>query len=145
GDLLTIGLGQHPALGHSAPPRRSHFAEELQQDQLLRPVGIKPIYSRFVTPLAGTAAKLGELQVPVTCGGVAVNPADMILADDDGVIVVDPDRIRGLLESASAIKEAEGKLVERLEAGDTVSDGLNLQEHVAALTRGEPSSLRFLA
>jgi hypothetical protein len=41
GYLLTIGLGQHPALGHAAPPRRSHFAEDLHQDQLLRPVGIK--------------------------------------------------------------------------------------------------------
>ncbi|MDQ2791847.1 MAG: RraA family protein, partial [Actinomycetota bacterium] len=45
-----------------------------------------PIYSRFVTPLAGTASKLGGLQIPVTCGGVSVNPDDMILADDDGVI-----------------------------------------------------------
>ncbi|MDQ2881076.1 MAG: RraA family protein [Actinomycetota bacterium] len=103
-----------------------------------------PIYSRFVTPLAGTASKLGELQISVTCGGVSVNPGDMILADDDGVIVVDPDRIRGLLESASAIKEAEGRLVERLEAGGILSDGLNLREHLSALTRGEPSSLRFL-
>ncbi|MGH3782165.1 MAG: RraA family protein [Pseudonocardiaceae bacterium] len=104
-----------------------------------------PIYSRFVTPLAGTASKLGELQIPVTCGRVSVKPGDMVLADDEGVIVVDPDRIRGLLESAAAIREAEGKLVARLDAGCALSDGLNLREHVAALTRGEPSSLRFLA
>ncbi len=103
-----------------------------------------PIYSRFVTPLAGTASKLGELQIPVTCGGVSVSPGDVVLADDEGVIVVDPDRVRGLLESAAAIKAAEGKLVEQLDAGCALSDGLNLREHVAALTRGEPSSLRFL-
>jgi len=96
-----------------------------------------PIYSRFVTPLAGTASKLGELQIPVTCGGVSVNPGDIVLADDEGVIVADPGRIRGLLESAAAIKAAEGKLVERLDAGCTLSDGLNLQVHVEALTRGE--------
>jgi regulator of RNase E activity RraA len=104
-----------------------------------------PIYSRFVTPLAGTASKLGELQIPVTCGGVSVNPGDLVLADDEGVIVVDPGRIHGLLESAAAIKEAEGKLVERLDAGCTLSDGLNLREHVEALTRHAPSTLRFLA
>lgn len=96
-----------------------------------------PIYSRFVIPLAGTASKLGELQIPVTCGGVSVNPGDIVLADDEGVIVVGPGRIRGLLESAAAIKAAEGKLVERLDAGCTLSDGLNLQVHVEALTRGE--------
>lgn len=103
-----------------------------------------PIYSRFVTPLAGTASKLGELQTPVTCGGVTVNPGDMILADDEGVIVVDPERILTLLESAATIKEAEGKLIERLNSGSTLSDGLNLLEHADALSRNEPSSLKFL-
>lgn len=104
-----------------------------------------PIYSRFVTPLAGTASKLGELQIPVTCGGVSVNPGDVILADNEGVIVVDPNKIRTLLESAAAIKESEGKLIQRLNAGSTLSDGLNLLEHVDALTRNESSSLKFLA
>ncbi|MGH3937592.1 MAG: RraA family protein [Pseudonocardiaceae bacterium] len=103
-----------------------------------------PIYSRFVTPLAGTASKLGELQIPVTCGGVSVNPGDIILADDEGVIVIDPNAVRTLLESSAAIKEVEGKLIDRLNTGSTLSDGLNLLEHVDALTRGEPSSLKFL-
>lgn len=103
-----------------------------------------PVYSRFVTPLAGTASKLGELQIPVTCGGVSVNPADIVLADDEGVIVVDPNAIRALLKSAADIKEAESKLVEQLNAGSTLSDGLNLLKHIDALTRGESSSLRFL-
>lgn len=103
-----------------------------------------PIYSRFVTPLAGTASKLGELQIPVTCGKVLVNPGDIILADSEGVIVVDPQRIEDLLKLAADIKDAEGNLIRRLDAGSTLSDGLNLQEHVDALTRGEPSSLKFL-
>jgi regulator of RNase E activity RraA len=103
-----------------------------------------PIYSRFVTPLAGTASKLGELQIPVTCGRVSVNPGDMILADDEGIVVIDPNRIQTLLESAVAIKEAESKLIEWLDTGSTLSDGLNVLEHVDALTRSEPSSLKFL-
>jgi len=103
-----------------------------------------PIYSRFVTPLAGTASKLGELQVPVTCGGVSVNPGDMILADDEGIVVIDPNRIQTLPESAVAIKRTESKLIERLDTGSTLSDGLNVLEHVDALTRSEPSSLKFL-
>ncbi len=103
-----------------------------------------PVYSRFVTPLAGTASKLGELQIPVKCGGVSVDPGDVILADGEGVIVVAPDRIRTLLESAAAVKQVEGKLIERLENGSTLSDGLNLLEHVDALARSEPSSLEFL-
>lgn len=103
-----------------------------------------PIYSRFVTPLAGTTNKLGELRTSVTCGGVTVNQGDMILADEEGVIVVDPGRVQALLESAAAVKEAESRLTERLAGGGTLSDGLNLAAHVDALSRNEPSSLRFL-
>jgi len=103
-----------------------------------------PVYSRFVTPLAGTAVKLGELGIPVTCGGVTVNPGDLILADVEGVIVIDPARADELFESAAAVKKLEGRAIEALDAGGTLSDGLNLDEHVTALRRGEPSSLRFL-
>ncbi|ALG11267.1 RraA family protein [Kibdelosporangium phytohabitans] len=102
-----------------------------------------PIYSRFVTPMAGTTVKLGELRVPVTCGGVAVNPGDMILADEEGVLVVDPARVEGLLDAAAAVKKAEAGLAANLAGGRTLSDGTNLAEHVAALERGEPSKLTF--
>jgi 4-hydroxy-4-methyl-2-oxoglutarate aldolase len=102
-----------------------------------------PVYSRHVTPMAGTATELGEWQVPVTCGGVPVHPGDLIMADDEGVIVVDPDRIEELLDAAAAVKEAEAGLIRRLDAGQTLSDGLNLADHVAAIGRGEPSSLLF--
>ncbi|MFE9319511.1 RraA family protein [Nocardia sp. NPDC052278] len=104
-----------------------------------------PVYSRFVTPMAGTTAQLGELQIPVTCGGVEVSPGDLILADEEGVIVVEPDRIDWLLDAAAAVKDAEAELVALLDAGSTLSDGLNLAEHTAALNRGEPSTLRFLS
>lgn len=103
-----------------------------------------PVYSRYVTPFAGTTNKLGELQVPITCGGVTVNPGDQVLADAEGVIVMDPARLPELLESAASIKAAEERLIQRLDAGGTLSDGINVADHVAALGRGEPSSLRFL-
>jgi regulator of RNase E activity RraA len=103
-----------------------------------------PVYSRHVTAMAGTTSRLGELQVSVTCGGVTVRPGDMVLADAEGLIVVDPAAVSGLLEAAAAIKEAEQRVIERLDSGGTLSDGLNLSEHVEALTRGEPSTLRFL-
>ncbi|ONI86468.1 dimethylmenaquinone methyltransferase [Actinosynnema sp. ALI-1.44] len=102
-----------------------------------------PIYSRFVTPMAGTTVKLGELQVPVTCGGVVVNPGDIILGDEEGVLVADPARVEGLLDAAAAVKQAESELAAHLAAGRTLSEGTNLADHVAALERGEPSKLSF--
>lgn len=102
-----------------------------------------PIYSRHVTPMAGTAIELGELRVQVICGGVVVRPGDLIMADDEGVIVVDPERVDALLAAAAAIKEAEDKLIQRLDRGSTLSSGLNLTGHVDAISRGEQSSLTF--
>jgi 4-hydroxy-4-methyl-2-oxoglutarate aldolase len=102
-----------------------------------------PVYSRFVTPMAGTTSKLGEQQVAVTCGGVVVNPGELVLADAEGILVVDPVRIEDLLNGAAAVKHAEARAIDRLNGGETLSAGLNLAEHVAALGRGEASTLRF--
>ncbi|PXX69169.1 regulator of RNase E activity RraA [Nocardia tenerifensis] len=102
-----------------------------------------PIYSRFVTPMAGTTSRLGELGVPVSCGGVVVSPGDLILADEEGIVVVEPERIESLLDAAAAIKEAEGRVIAKLDAGSTLSDGLNVAAHTEALRNGEPSTLRF--
>jgi 4-hydroxy-4-methyl-2-oxoglutarate aldolase len=102
-----------------------------------------PVYSRFVTPLAGTTTKLGELQIPITCGGVAVQPGDMILADDEGIVVIDPDRVATLLDAAAAVKAKESRVIDKLNAGMPLSAALNLSDHVDALRRREPSTLTF--
>ncbi|MEV6426201.1 RraA family protein [Nocardia sp. NPDC051463] len=104
-----------------------------------------PICSRYVTPMAGTTAALGELQIQITCGGVPVAPGELILADDEGVVVVDPARAEALLDAAATVKAAEAAVIAQLNAGSTLSDGLNVAEHTALLLDGEPSSLRFLS
>lgn len=50
-----------------------------------------PIYAKAITP--GTALKSGEgaINVSVSCGGVVVNPGDIIVGDRNGVIVLPPD------------------------------------------------------
>jgi regulator of RNase E activity RraA len=101
-----------------------------------------PVYSRFVTPRAGTASQLGELQVPVTCGGVVVSPGDLVLADDEGLVVLDPQRAGEVLDAALAVKNTEHRVIELLDAGQTLSDAFNVTEHVEALERGEQSLLR---
>jgi 4-hydroxy-4-methyl-2-oxoglutarate aldolase len=103
-----------------------------------------PVYSRFVTPLAGTATHLGEVQTPVSCGGVVVCPGDMILADREGILVLDPAEVPAALRAAAQVKQREADVIRKLEAGSPLRAGTNLDEHVAALTRGEPSSFRFL-
>jgi regulator of RNase E activity RraA len=103
-----------------------------------------PVYSRSVTPMAGTASRLGELQTAVRCGGVIVGPGDIVMADQEGILVVEPGRALALLQAGAQVKEREAVLIRKLAAGSPLSAGMNLAEHVAAVSRGESSSLRFL-
>jgi len=49
-----------------------------------------PLYARAVTPLGDSVWGPGEVNVPISCGGVVVNPGDIIVADRDGIAVIPP-------------------------------------------------------
>lgn len=55
-------------------------------------IGIKqldfPVFSRGATVAASVKAGVGEINVPISCGGAAVQPGDIIVGDADGVVVV---------------------------------------------------------
>lgn len=53
----------------------------------LRAIGF-PVYGRAVSAFSPSKRELGEINVPVCCGGVIVEPGDVIVGDDDGVAVV---------------------------------------------------------
>ena len=56
----------------------------------VREVGL-PVYARGVTPFGPLHRGPGELNYPISCGGVVVNPGDIIVADGSGVVVVRQD------------------------------------------------------
>jgi regulator of RNase E activity RraA len=59
---------------------------------------------------------------PVACGGVVVAPGDLVLADDDGVVVVPQAVEREVLERASAKAESEATVLAELVGGATLRD-----------------------
>jgi RraA family protein len=102
-----------------------------------------PVYSRHVTPAAGTTVRPATVGGTVSCGGVRVSAGDVVIADHDGIVVLDPATAVASLTAAAGVMATEARVAERLSAGATLADCVDVAAHVERLTRGEPSKLRF--
>jgi regulator of RNase E activity RraA len=102
-----------------------------------------PVYSRGMSPQAGTLKRLFETQVTVACGGVLVQPGDVLFGDDDGLLVAAPEAVLAALPAAEAIAARETEIIRRLRAGEPLASMVNAEEHLAKVRAGEPSALRF--
>ena len=69
-----------------------------------------PHFSRAVTPNSGDCSVLGDINVPIQCGGVVVNPGDIVVGDADGVVVVPQAKATQILEKVKKQAEAEKNL-----------------------------------
>jgi 4-hydroxy-4-methyl-2-oxoglutarate aldolase len=76
-----------------------------------------PDYCAGVTPNSPARNGLGSVGLPVLMGGVAVESGDLIVADNDGVVVVSRSRIGEVLEKLPAIRKAEAQLEAKVKAG----------------------------
>jgi 4-hydroxy-4-methyl-2-oxoglutarate aldolase len=102
-----------------------------------------PVYSRHVSPRAGTTTRLAAVGETVSCGGVPVHQGDIVIADHNGVVVLDPGTAVAHLTAAAEVMAIEARVVERLAAGAGLGDCLNVAQHADRLARGEPSKLGF--
>ena len=67
----------------------------------VREIGF-PVFARGVIPIPGSKARLGSHRETVRCGGVPVGPGDVVVADEEGVVVVPADRHDEVLAAARA-------------------------------------------
>ena len=104
---------------------------------------VLPVYARGLCPMSGTIRELGALQVPVVCGGVAVNPGDIVMGDDDGLLVASAAELRALIPAAREVEARELKVRALMAGGRSLTSMLSLSEHVEALQRGVASKLAF--
>jgi regulator of RNase E activity RraA len=68
-----------------------------------------PVFARGVYPKPGGKTNDGESQVEITCGGVTVNTGDLIIADEEGIVVIPQVEIDSTLESALVKKQKAEK------------------------------------
>ncbi len=77
-----------------------------------------PVYSRGANPCGPEKNGPGEVNQPISCGGVPVNPGDIILGDSDGVIVIPPEMTAIALEGAAKRVDAEQDIFDAIQSGD---------------------------
>jgi regulator of RNase E activity RraA len=75
-----------------------------------------PLFAAGVTPAAGTGDTLGEVNVPIQCAGVVVNPGDWVFGDLLGVVIVHPDELNETLDWCRDVLDKEAKMLAEAKA-----------------------------
>jgi len=76
-----------------------------------------PVYARGVTHRGPYKDGPGEINVPVSVGGMVVHPGDIVVGDQDGLLAIPQEDAEGLIEKARGVLEAEERTMQAMREG----------------------------
>jgi 3-hexulose-6-phosphate synthase len=86
-----------------------------------------PVFSKNIVPNAGSPKAEGKINVPVKCGDITINPGDIVIGDECGVVVIPQKILSQVLNEAMNIKKKERDIISKIESGFSLSSILKLK------------------
>jgi 4-hydroxy-4-methyl-2-oxoglutarate aldolase len=92
-----------------------------------------PVWSRAISSQGTVKATLGSVNIPVVCAGAAIDPGDVIVADDDGVVVVKRTAVNAVADASAKRVAKEEATRKRLANGESGLDVYGWRQKLTAL------------
>jgi len=91
-----------------------------------------PVWSKAIYSQGTVKETIANVNTPIVCAGALITPGDVIVADDDGVVVVPRLKAADILAKSKAREEKEAGVRARLEAGELGLDIYGFRDRLAA-------------